>query len=100
MNKIFKKQKKIYGLDALNNLIEKYQKRENFEQYQIDGCLLDNYILTADNTKTAIVKEIYLNAWSSGYNITLYNNIPKKYKKVIDLLDDEKYDKAEKLFFA
>ena len=89
----------LYSQDAVNNLIEKFEKRENFQLYIISGSLLDNYILTADNTKTAIIKEEFLNEWSSAYTIILYNKTPKKYQQIIDFLENEEQEKAEKLFF-
>ena len=82
------------------NLIEKYSKKENFMDWQIDGCLVDNHILTADGCKTTIVREKYLNEWSSCYEIIMYNKMPKKYQKVIDLICDDEMNEARKLFFA
>lgn len=86
--------------NTFNNLIEQYQKQNNFEQFTIEGCLLDNYILTADKCKTTIVREKYLNEWSSCYEIIMYNKTPKKYQKIIDLIYDGYIEKANKLFFA
>ena len=85
---------------TFENLIEKYSQRDDFEQYTIEGCLLDNYILRASGCKTTIVREKYLNEWSSCYEIIMYNKTPKNYEKIIDLLCDDEYSKAEKLFFA
>lgn len=89
-----------YTQEAVDNLFNSYEKCDNFMAYQIDGGLLDNYILMADGYKTAIIKEEYLNDWSSCYNIRMYNKTPKKYEKVIELLDNEEYEKAGKQFFA
>lgn len=86
--------------NTFKNLIEKYEARENFEKFTIEGCLIDNYILTAKNCKTTIVKEKYLNEWSSCYEIIMYNRTPKKYQKIINLLENEKEEEARKLFFA
>lgn len=88
-----------YTQQAVDNLIKKFEARQNFNIYTIEGSLLDNYILTADNTKTAIIKEQFLNEWSSAYTIILYNKTPKKYQQVIDFLENEEQEKAEKLFF-
>lgn len=89
----------LYTQQTINNLINKYIEKGG-AIYEIAGCLQDNYILTADGYKTAIIKEKYINDWSSGQSITLYNKIPKKYQQVIDLLENDETEKANKLFFA
>ncbi len=89
----------LYTQQEVDALIEKFSKRQNFKCYTIYGSLLDNHILTADGTKTAIIREKGLNEWSSAYSIKLYNKIPKKYQKVIDLLDIDDEQEAAKLFF-
>ena len=91
--------KQLYSLEAILNLRDKYLDRDGMV-YTIYGTLLDNYIFTAPNCKTTIVKEQYLNAWSSAYTITMYNKMPKKYEKVIDALIDGDEEKADKLFFG
>lgn len=85
---------------TFDNLIEKYSNRENFVDYTICGSLIDNHILIADGCKTTIVREKYLNEWSSCYTIIMYNKTPKKYQEIISLLDDDEIEKAEKMFFA
>lgn len=68
--------------------------------YVIDGCLLDNYILVGDGLKTIVIKEMYLNEWSSINTVRTYNKTPKKYEKVVDLLYENETEKASKLFFS
>lgn len=87
-----------YTQKAVENLINQYFEKGG-SVYEIEGCLQDNYILTADGYKTAIIKERYINEWTSGQSITLYNKTPKKYQQVIDLLEDDEIEKANKLFF-
>lgn len=98
--KLFKNYKTLKNYDYYLKLIEAYEKHGYYDIYTINGGLLDSHIITAEGCKTAIIKEKYLNEWSSAYNITLYNKTPKKYQKVIDLLENGEYEKAEKLFFA
>lgn len=88
----------LYTLKAVEGLIEKYG--EDSEIFTIEGGLLDSYIITSDKFKTAIIKEVYLNEWSSAYSIVFYNKTPLKYQKIIDLLEGEEYEKASKLFYA
>lgn len=91
--------KRLINYESYLKLVEQYQKRENFEDFILEGCLLDSHILTADGCKTSIIKEVYLNEWSSAYSLTMYNKIPKKYQAVIDLLLDDESEKASKLFY-
>lgn len=91
----------LYSLEAIQKLIAKYEKETNgnFELYTINGSLLDNYIITGEGLKTVIVKEKYLNCWSSCYTIRIYNTIPSKYAKVIDALENDAEGYATELFF-
>lgn len=84
--------------DDVKKLINRYLSSGG-DCYTIEGCLLDNYLLFGEKLKTIIIKEMYLNEWSSINTIRTYNNTPKKYKKVIDLLNDDKQEEARKLFF-
>lgn len=92
---------KFYSNEAVENLIEKYNQKTggNFELYTIEGSLLDNYIITGEGLKTAIIKEEYLNCWSSCYTIRIYNEMPAKYEKVIEALENEQAEYARELFF-
>lgn len=79
---------KYYTLEACEKLISKFADIENSEINTIDeGVLgLGLMVLTAPNKKTAIIREIYVNAWSSTHSVTLYNKTPKKYLKLIESL--------------
>lgn len=52
----------------------------------IEGCL--GYGLTvvtgAENCKTMVIKEEYLNAWSSANSVRFYKKLPKKYAEMIN----------------
>ena len=76
---------KIYSLDACRNFIERYLEKENTTMDIIEeGVLgLGILVLTGPKLKTFIIKEIFLNAWSSGHTIRGYNKTPKKYDKLI-----------------
>lgn len=79
-------------------MIDRYLDRGGYV-YTIEGSLNDNYIIGADGYKTIVIKEIYLNEWSSCNVIRRYNKCPKKYERVIQLLDDGLEKEAERLFF-
>jgi len=75
----------LYSLSACENLINKYVERGG-EVYTIEeGCLgLGLMILTGQDLKTTIIQEVYLNEWSSGHKVRMYNKCPKKYQEMID----------------
>ena len=74
----------LYSYEAVENLMEKYYAKGG-EVYIIDeGCLAYGLvIMTGDGLKTTICKEVYLNEWSSGQSIRMYNKIPKKYAEIL-----------------
>lgn len=69
--------------------------------YKIQGCLLDNYIMVLpEKYKSIVIKEHYLNEWSSENLCSMYRKLPKKYEKVIELLEDDKEEQAINQFWA
>lgn len=86
--------KTLYNQTAIDNLFKQYENRAGFMSYLIPGSLLDGYILTAPGCKTTIIKEVYLNEWSSGYSVRMYNTIPTKYQKIIDLIESGATDET------
>ena len=75
---------KLYSLSECEKLINKYVERGG-EVYTIEeGCLgLGIMVLTGHNLKTTIIKEVYLNEWSSAHKVRMYNKCPKKYQEII-----------------
>ena len=90
----------VYSYKAADQIREKLLERAGAFVYEIPGALVDNYIMGADGCYTFIVREKYLNEWSSGITNRKYRKIPAKYQKIVELLDDGENEKAEKLFFA
>lgn len=78
----------MYNFQQIDKLINRYAEIENSETVQIwEGCLgSGNWILTAPNKKTAIIKEVYVNAWQSTHTVKMYNKIPKKYQSILNNL--------------
>lgn len=74
----------LYSLSECEKLINKYVERGG-EVYTIEeGCIgLGLMVLTGHNLKTTIIKEVYLNEWSSAHKVRMYNNCPKKYQEII-----------------
>lgn len=86
-NNFFTTKQSIYSLEAVENIINKYCELGGECIEVVEGCL--GYGITicmANGYKTAVIKEIYLNEWSSGHTIRFYNKTPKKYLDMIDNL--------------
>jgi len=78
---------KTYSTKAIQNLIDQYLNKGGNAIQTDEGCLgMGNWILMADGYKTAIVKEIALNEWSSGHTVRMYSKLPKKYEKQLELV--------------
>jgi len=80
---------KNFSLKSCEDLIEKYVNIFGGEAFTIDeGCLgLGTVVLTgAIDKKSVLIKEYFINSWSSGHNVKMYNELPKKYKTLIENL--------------
>ena len=77
--------KKLYTNEAVNSLVEKYFSKDGNIKVIDEGCLASYglAILYGEGLKTTIIKEVYLNEWSSGNSIISYNKMPKKYAKLL-----------------
>lgn len=74
-----------YTLTACENLIQKFIDNGGEIVTLEEGCL--GYGLTVcygEGLKTAIIREVYLNEWSSGHTIRMYNKMPKKYAQMLE----------------
>lgn len=75
----------LYTLEACHGLMGRYMDRGGEVKTIEEGCLgLGVVICYGPGLKTTIIREIYLNAWSSGHTIRKYNKTPAKYRKYID----------------
>lgn len=76
--------KKLYDCDYIAHLISQYSEKGG-EVITIDeGCLGYGFmIMFGEGLKTTIVKEVYINEWSSGHTVRMYNKTPKKYEQMI-----------------
>ena len=76
---------KNYTLTQTQKLIDNYLAK-NGEIYILDeGSLVYGLVVaTAPNCKSAVIKEVFINEWSSLQSIRLYNELPKKYQTLIN----------------
>jgi hypothetical protein len=75
----------MYNYKEVDKLLQRYLSIENSNVVQTSESVLGcgNWICTAPNKKTAIIKEVFVNSWTSTHKITLYNKTPKKYLNLI-----------------
>ncbi len=71
---------KLYTIDACEKLIAHYTDLGGEVRTIQEGTLgLGTVVCTAEGKKAAIITERYVNEWSSGHAIRLFNKLPKKY---------------------
>ena len=75
-----------YSLKQCEELIDKYVNEFQGECTVLEeGCLgLGKIILhNAEGKKSILITEYFINHWTSGHSIRMYNKLPKKYLKLI-----------------
>ena len=80
---------KLYDYHQVDALISKYTEKGGEALQVREGTLGsgDWYLYDyAGRLKFIIIKEVYLNEWSSAHTIRTYNSIPKKYQQEIQNL--------------
>ena len=71
-----------YTCTQVENLLNRYVQKGGEIITVEEGCLgYGITIATGHKLKTAVIKEYFINSWTSGHTITMYNNCPKKYLK-------------------
>lgn len=82
--------RKIYSLETCEKLINTYIKKGGKVVTLQEGVLgLGVVLCFGDSLKTSIIKEVYLNEWSSGHTIRMYNIMPAKYNKMLEKLENQ-----------
>lgn len=75
----------LYTTTVVQNCINRFSEYEDPQIVQIEeGCLgMGDWILKAKGKKTVVIKEVFINEWSSGHSVRIYNKTPKKYEKYL-----------------
>ncbi len=76
----------IYTLKAVEKLIDDYINEYGGTATTLEeGVLGLGTVLLHDamGKKTIVIREVYLNAWSSGHTVRMYNKMPAKYSKLV-----------------
>jgi len=71
-----------YSLSVCEDLIQKYVNKYGGECTELEeGILGLGTILLhgGQGRKTIVIQEYYINCWTSGHHITMYNKMPQKY---------------------
>ena len=75
---------KLSDCDYIAHLIAQYHDKGGEVITIEEGTLGYGFmVMFGEGLKTAIVKEVYINEWSSGHTVRMYNKMPKKYKQMI-----------------
>lgn len=75
----------MYTTTACEELINRYIEAGGEAVTIEEGVLgLGLVVCFGEGLKTAIINEVYINCWSSGHTIRMYNKMPKKYEKMLD----------------
>jgi len=77
---------KLLSSTQISNLITKYaSKGGEVMQTEEGGLTSGDFLLydPADKLKFFVIKEVFVNEWSSMQSVRGYNKIPKKYIKII-----------------
>jgi len=65
---------KLYSSTAVSDLIDRYLEAGGDVETISEGVLGHGHIvLTGPGLKRAVIKERYINAWSSGHSVRMYN---------------------------
>lgn len=71
-----------YTSTQVEKLINKYIAKNGTHTVIEEGCLgWGILVCEGEGLKTAIIKEFYVNAWSSLHTVRFYNKTPKVWEK-------------------
>jgi len=82
---------KTYSNSIIEELIEIYIDQYHGEMTELQEGVLGYgvVLLTAPNKQHAIIRERYVNEWSSTHTIRFYKQLPKKYQLLQEALCNE-----------
>ena len=90
---------KFYTLGTIEGLIKKYIDSGGEVSTLEEGSLGHGTSLlhNAPDKKVIVIKEVYLNSWSSGHTVRMHNRMPKKYEKALERASKKKCDDISSL---
>lgn len=85
----------LYTLEAVEQTIDKWIAAGGQIDTVEEGTL--GYGLTichGEGLRTAVITEVPLNCWSSAHKIRIYNKMPKKYRQMLDDMENQEGETA------
>lgn len=76
----------LYAYTSIDDFIIRYIKKGGQAYCMDEGVLTSGDWILFDirgKLKSCIIKEVYINPWSSGQSLRKYRRLPKKYAKMI-----------------
>ena len=81
---------KLYALSAVRQTIDAWIEAGGQIDTVEEGTLgWGLTICHGEGLRTAIIKEVPLNEWSSAHTIRIYNKMPKKYQEMLENMEGE-----------
>lgn len=80
-----KANRNLYTSDAIQELAD-YFFENGGEVYElVEGTLgWGTTVMVRDGWMSIVVKEVYVNEWSSGHTVRRYRQLPKKYQRMLE----------------
>lgn len=76
---------RLFSVSAVENLINRYlDKGGEITTVKVGVLGYGTTLLAGEGLKTAIIKEVFINEWSSGHTVRFYSKTPKKYSKFLE----------------
>lgn len=81
---------KLYSYTKAVEIMNRYAEKNGNIHILDEGSLVYGLVICeGEGLKTVVIKEVYLNPWSSAQSIRFYNEMPKKYAKMIEEYDND-----------
>ena len=76
---------KLYTSSAIQELADYYVENGGEVYELVEGTLgWGTTVMVRDGWTSIVVKEVYINEWSSGHTVRRYRILPKKYQTMIE----------------
>ncbi len=87
IREMFPRERTLYTVSSVEKLIADYLNAGGQMLQMQEGTLGCGDVLLYDKggrLKTYVIREVYLNEWSSGQSVRSYRKIPAKYQALVD----------------
>lgn len=75
----------LYSCTAVENLARRYYEKGGEVIEVVPGSIgYGITIMYGEGLKTTVVKEVYVNEWSSAHKIRTYKKMPEKYRQMLN----------------